>query len=66
MPKNVKRKQELRHSHFSKKKDEMSSASKPVSTDTLFRKHNIFTRKRHSQHQEYMSSVTNDMSLIPM
>ena len=64
--KGVNRIQEFHHSHFSKQKDEMSSESKPVSKEILFRKHNIFTRQRHSQHQEYMSSATNDMSLIPM
>ena len=64
--KGVNRIQEFHHSHFSKQKDGMSSASKPVSTEILFRKHNIFTRKRHSQHQEYMSSASNHMSLIPM
>ena len=50
----------------SKQRCKASSAKKPLPKTSLFRKHNIFTRIRHRQHQEYMLSSTNNMSLVPM
>ena len=54
----------IRRKKLTQKLNGKSSA--PVSKTSLFRKHNIFTRNRHSQHTEYVSSLSKNFSIVPM
>ena len=45
---------------------ETSSTAKYDANKSLFRSHNIFTRQRHSQHSNYLSSLSGTVSLAPL